>query len=844
MRTHYALLCWTAVLLVSPASYAGVWQPLDANTTATHAAAITKQQHYTADPSVLRQQLTDADRADAANLATSTASTIELPMPDGSVRAYRVQESPVMAAELAAKYPQLKTYKVFALDGSASTGRLSISPLGFHAYVHTDAGVVLVDPIDGSHAQHYRSYFKHDVIPLDAGLQSAARFSCGVHEKPVVAAQGLTKVKHAAARTTGAIRNYRLAVATTGEYSAAVAGADAASTLAEVVVAINRVNEIYERNLGIHFNLVANNDVLIYTDGNSDPYTNDDPSALLDENQSNINAVIGASNYDIGHVFSTGGGGLATRGVVCSSTSKARGETGLANPVGDEFYIDYVAHEIGHQFGADHSFNGITGSCGGGTRVSANAFEPGSGSTIMAYAGLCSTEDVQNNAEATFHAASIVQILDYVAADGSCSLAGANELNQAPEANAGADYTIPGGSYFELTGSAMDADPLLYQWDQFDLGVFTTSDSYGADNGNNPLFRSFAPSMANKRVFPQLATILSGAVDKAEVLPVESRTLNFRLSVRDGNGGVDEDDMQVTVDSTSGPFEVLQPNAAFLQLDSTLPQTIQWDTACTEQLPVNCATVDIWLSTDSGNTYPHVVVTATENAGEYTGMLPVASTGAASTARIRIQCTNNIFFDVSDNNFEIAAGSGTQLITTTYSMSCGTGAGFVAPVGDDSEPNSSIAQADTATIPDNISGTVNTESDDTDYFVITALAGAHTFTLTASSAYDLDLELYDSNFVLLDESVGDVSNETISRNLSAGAIYYIVVRGFDTESVAATFDNVNYQLNVNTGTGSGGGGGGSSGGSSSVSHGGVNALLLAALAVPLVLLRRRCYTGV
>ena len=394
------------------------------------------------------------------------------------------------------------------------------------------------------------------------------------------------------AKTEGARRNYRLAVATTGEYTA-FHGGTVNGGMAAVVKTMNRVNQIYNRDLNVHMTLVANNNQLVYTNSSSDPYTNNNGFTMLSQNQSNIDNVIGSGNYDIGHVFSTGGGGVAGIRAVCSNSRKAEGVTGQGSPQGDPFDIDYVAHEIGHQFGGNHTFNGTAGACSG-NRNASTAYEPGSGTSIMAYAGICGSENTQSNSDATFHAGSIAEMTAFISAGGSCFTTPVASSNSAPSVNAGDDYTIPRSTPFLLTGSASDSngDSLTYQWDQLDAGSSTNGSTHGTDNGSNALFRSFVPGSNPIRTFPQLGTLNGNTTDKAETLPTTARALDFRLTVRDQKGGVESDDARITVDNKSGPFMVTQPNTS-TTLNTSQQQVVEWDVACTDAAPVNCSTVDI-----------------------------------------------------------------------------------------------------------------------------------------------------------------------------------------------------------------------------------------------------------
>jgi len=292
-----------------------------------------------------------------------------------------------------------------------------------------------------------------------------------------------------------------------------------------------------------------------------DPFnSNNNASVLIAESQSVINNVLGAANYDIGHTFSTGAGGLAGLGVVCNDFQKARGVTGSRRPVGDPFDIDYVAHEIGHQFGGNHTSNGVNGNCSGANRNGSTAYEPGSGSTIQAYAGFCGADNLQSNSDPIFHSVSHTEILNYVGGAGACSIT-TSLGNAIPNADAGSDYTIPAQTPFVLTGSSSDADAgdtLTYLWEERDLGPQAPLNA--ADDGQIPLFRVFTPSTSPLLFLPRLATLANNLADNAEKMPQLGRTMDWRLTVRDNEGGVEADDMQIVVDQNAGPFQVTSPD--------------------------------------------------------------------------------------------------------------------------------------------------------------------------------------------------------------------------------------------------------------------------------------------
>jgi hypothetical protein len=571
----------------------------------------------------------------------SGPEVISLPMPDGSLARFAIYESPVLAAELAAKFPQIRTFVGQGLDDPAASVRFDWTPHGFHAQVLTPRGAVYVDPFWRGDARAYASYWKRDLPRRDG-------FSCVVrHHDFTGPGQGVA----AQASSSGLLRTYRLACAATGEYTQFHGGTVAAG-LAAIVTAVNRVNGIYETDFGIRMVLVPNNDQVVYTNPATDPYTNGDGGAMLTQNQSTLNSVIGSANYDIGHVVSTGGGGVAFLGVVCNGLYKARGVTGLPSPIGDPFYVDYVAHEMGHQFGANHTFNGISSNCCCGNRYGPTAYEPGSGSSIMAYAGICGADNLQPNSDPFFHSASITEITNYTRSGFGSSCAQLSSTgNAAPVVDAGSDYVIPALTPFELTADAddPDGDSLTYSWEQRDLGVEQTLAS--ADNGSSPILRAWNPTSNPTRVFPRLSNLLTNTLPAGEKLPALNRNMDFRVVARDhraGGGEAASDDMLVVVTSSAGPFAVTFPNSGSV----FSWREVLWNPAGTAAAPVAAGNVDILLSTDGGLTFPVVLAAATPNDGKELVEFPDTPT---STARLKIKATNNIFFDISNNNLSITA---------------------------------------------------------------------------------------------------------------------------------------------------------------------------------------------
>jgi hypothetical protein len=595
--------------------------------------------------------------------AASKAIIVPIPMPDGTMSRFKVVEAPIMELGLANQFPDIKTYRGLGIDDTTARIRLDYTPLGFHAQVLSVSGSYYIDPyFRNDAAGTYASYYKRDMVAPDVWkCEVVENGATPLSAKGEAALDGIFADSLATGATTNALafgtqlKTYRLAVAADGEYVAAVGGGTVAGGQAAVVTAVNRVTGVYETELGVRLVLVANNSSLIYTNASTDPYTNTNPSTLLSQNQSNIDSVIGNANYDIGHVFTTGGGGLAALGVVGLTGQKAKGETGLSNPTGDAYYIDYVAHEMGHEFGANHTFNTANDTS---NRNAATAYEPGSGSTIMAYAGIEGSEDLQAHSDPFFHSASIDEIRSYITTGTIANVGTTSSTgNNPPTVSAGSAYTIPTGTPFILTatGSDLDGDTLTYEWQERDLGVARLLTD--ADNGTSPILRDWVPTTSPSRTVPRLSNLLSNTPAPGEKLPAVARSsFKWRVIARDnrsGGGGVSSSDVTLSVVNTGGAFSVTAPNTA-VSWFANQNQTVTWNVAGTTANGINTANVSILLSTDSGNTYPITLAASTANDGSQTIVVPASLN--TSTARIEIAAVGNIFFDISNVNFTISDG--------------------------------------------------------------------------------------------------------------------------------------------------------------------------------------------
>jgi hypothetical protein len=576
-----------------------------------------------------------------------SSSTILLPNATGVLEAFEIIESSNFEKGLADKFPTIKSYSASGIDNPSSFAKISLGSDGFHAVIFAANGkTIYIDPYSKDN-QQYIVYKTSDLKEADA------LFKCKVE-------QTAEKSEFISAKTRaindGNLRIFRLALVCSGEYAQfhienqdVSASASEAEKKTAVLSAMNtsmtRVNGVFEKDLAVKMVIVADNDKVIFLDAETDNITDGDPDEMIDEVQTIADSEIGNANYDLGHIFSVGGDGLAGLGVVCITGQKAKGVTGRGSPIGDPYDIDYVAHEMGHQFGASHTQNN---SC---NRSNSTAVEPGSASTIMGYAGICAP-NVQSSSDVYFHAVNISQMQVIIASSGSCATLTGNG-NSAPVANAGLNYSIPKSTPFILKGAAIDADgmaSLTYNWEQTDNEVGTMPPA--ATNAVGPMFRSLPSNTSPNRYMPELATVISGSTSSTwEVVPSVARDLKFSLLVRDNNttgGATSRSNMLVTIEDAVA-FTVASQDAT-TTWDAGSTQTINWNKGTTDEAPIDCQNVTIKLSEDGGLTFPIILAENSPNDGSENIIVP---NNVTTQARIMVAAADNIFYNVNLVNFEI-----------------------------------------------------------------------------------------------------------------------------------------------------------------------------------------------
>ncbi|HEX9150456.1 MAG TPA: zinc-dependent metalloprotease family protein, partial [Flavobacterium sp.] len=593
---------------------------------------------------------------------------ISIPNMDGVLEKFSVWESSNFEPELQAKYPDIRAYAGIGITDRNASLYFSFSPQGIQTMIlRGDSGSEFIE-------QDAKDKTVYVLFNSKNRTRGSLPFSCKT-EDVVLNKQLLNKTNKIAA-SNRLFKTLRLALSCTGEY-AAFFGGTVPKALTGMNATLTRVNGIFNKDLAVKLILIANNNLIVYTDAATDPYSDAAAGAggpWNQELQTTLTNTIGEGNYDMGHLFgATGGGGNSgCIGCVCVSPTVAaplaKGSAFTSpsdsKPQGDTFDIDFVAHEMGHQLGANHTFSYElegTGVC----------VEPGSGSTIMGYAGI-TDYNVQANSDDYFAYASIKQIQDNLSSK-TCPTSTA-VTNSPPVISAGSDWTIPNGTAFKLagTGSDVNGDTISYCWEQNDSATSTSGANSIAlpAKADGPLFRSMYPSSSPIRYMPAYSTVLTSKLTTAwESVSTIARTLHFTLTGRDnvaatlGTAQTSTDEMIVNVSGTVGPFAVTSQNTENLSWFQGTTQTVTWSVNGSNTL-AGSGNVNIKLSTDGGLTFPTILALATANDGSEA--ITVPNITAAQNCRILIEPTANIYYALNSKSFAIGYSVTSSCNTYTF----------------------------------------------------------------------------------------------------------------------------------------------------------------------------------
>jgi hypothetical protein len=811
MTRKLLLLLAISLVIVPAMAQDGLWTPVPKSLLQTYmkgrSAVSPLPLHYELvklNRSLLQQLQQQAPLAKPGVRAAVSPVRISLPLPmPGKSVLGAFTESPVLSNTLAQQLPHFNTYELTDPVTHSLQGRLTITAQGVTGFIFTADGSAYISPVSADYPDVHMVYYVKD-IPFTQSI------ACGVKEL----IEGTDAANRLQTTLAGdcQLRNFKLAVAATGEYT--VWAGSQSQALAYIGTLVNDVTAIYERDAAITFTLVSNTSI-IFTDSLADPYpTTASPNGTtLSNNHNTITSALGTGNFDEGIVVNKGwNGGLASVGVVCNNALKGQAAAGLtfgsgSNPTpGPQgpIFTGTVAHEMGHQFSAMHTFAATNGVCGSNTNAP-TAYEPGGGSTIMAYAGSCTGNSYQSYTDLYFHGGSILAIDNYAVNYATCVTPVALS-NTAPAVTVPAtSYTIPASTPFMLTATGTDADnnTLYYSWEEMDAGV-TTGSAPSATATSGPNFRSYPPTTSSTRVFPRMKDLVNNASTPYEVLPAVTRSMNFQVMVRDeaaGGGCTAQQTVTVNTNAAAGAFAVTsQTTATTWAANGSNTATITWNVAGTDAAPVNCATVDILFSTDGGVTYPDTLAANTPNDGSEAITIPSLPT---SIGRIMIKARGNIFFNINaafititsscvasgatftpDATVTGAAGSST--LNLSLSPVYGSVVNITGSV-EAADPGGYLAQVNNSTSA--CSFYSNAYLHDT-YQFTPSVSGNYTFTRTAGSAYDI-FNLYSESYVASNPCTSIInssfqtngSNSTITNTytatLTAGLYYTMTVGSFD-----------------------------------------------------------------
>lgn len=642
------LMVLAGVLVTNLFLFGQTWKTISSNNLSGDRRIVPKAARlFQIDPEALRSTLLLAPHESAVSPGDSEL-TVTLPLPNRGTVDFRIVAYNLMAAEDQARYPGIHTWYGVNPDHPGQTVFLDWTERGFHAAVRGGGEpAYYIDPLYRGQLEYYQLYRKEDLS------KPTEPFFCEASE----AAPGTEVGERSGSAGDCVLRQYTVAISSTVQYSnyhGATSSADAGLVQSAVVTSLNRINQIFTQEISLRLELIAGNDAVYFYGQADNPFSDNSVGTLLSENTDIQNNRLGSGAFDLGHVYTqAGNNGVARLRSGCDAGSAGAGATSGSAPEGEFFNIDYVAHEMGHQLGANHTQNN-------GCNYSSSAgMEPGSASTIMGYAGICSP-NVQSRSDDYFHGRSIQEITNFLelGSGGSCATIINTSLNT-PTVSGPADQMIPRETPFRLRGVASGNGTLTYGWEQYNVEQAVMPPR--STNGRGPMFRSFRPATSPVRYFPNLPNLTDGIDPQWEELPSVSREMSFRLTTRNVNatyGCTGEHDLSLSVDGQRGPFRVVDPTG-FTQWSEGQVAQVRWEVAGTDAPAFNSPTVDILLSLDGGQTYVPVLE-ATPNDGTAEITVPEMT---SSSVRVMVRSVDNVFFNISEQHHAIVSDAGLPSVT-------------------------------------------------------------------------------------------------------------------------------------------------------------------------------------
>lgn len=607
----------------------------------------------------------------------ASATEIQVPTPEGTFRTFKIWKNGTMSPALAAKYPEILTFDGYAVDDPNVTAKFGFNPFGFSAQVHDGRNTYYVDPYSNAQDGYYMTFYKRDLpfepvrCAADELFRSTGLSDLDNNQQTPFEFDGNNGNSELIYAHSNQTRKFRTAITNTGEWATAIVGAVNPSkqlVVAKIVEIVNRINGYFEREIAVTLELIDNNDAIVFNNKDLDPYNNNNNmAALLDESHTSIVNRIGGNNFDLGHILCTAGGGLAQTPAVCSSNGKGRG----ASTINSTTNLKTIMHEMGHQMSASHTFSANNAGCNG-NGMPQGAYESGSGVTIMSYSGACAENNVFLNQgdDDYYHVHSLYEITTYINNSITCGTLSTN-IPVLSIPNITDKYNIPRNTPFELVGpeatvqGSQIPQTFFYNWEQYDNG-FDLVEANGSTQTSGPTLRSHYPKLSTAQTYPPIKEIIAGNYSLVGYrLPGGARTLNFKYTARGilNNKGAfcfSDSTLKLNVISSAGPFRVTSNTSGTTNWNPGETVEIKWNPASTNNAPINCQGVSIYLHFPDGTQPDIQLVGYAPNNGIF--YYPVQNF-AATNGYIKIKGAGNVFFDVSKGKVNV---KGTNIDQVTF----------------------------------------------------------------------------------------------------------------------------------------------------------------------------------